>query len=270
MLARGELRLDHQYDQHADHQYVLVRDFETRSLSRLSAVGAHRYAVDPSTEVLCVAFAINDDPVRLWTPGNAIPREFFEAAVNPNWIVVAHNDAFETAIEQYLLAPRYEWPIVPISRHKCTMAAALACGLPARLSAVADALELANRKDAAGERLMHQMSKPRHARKDEDPSGIYWFEDQERLNRLYSYCIQDIEVERELYQRLPPLPPSEQVLWMLNHTINTRGFHVDRAFAVAARDCASSRPRDQRGDRHDHSWRRHRDLPGGAAAEVVV
>ena len=33
----------------------------------------------------------------------------------------------------------------------------------------ADALELVNRKDVAGERLMHQTSKPRRARKDEDP-----------------------------------------------------------------------------------------------------
>jgi hypothetical protein len=44
------------------------------------------------------------------------------------------------------------------------MAMALAAGLPARLSAVSDALELSDRKDAAGERLMHQTSKPRRAR----------------------------------------------------------------------------------------------------------
>ena len=120
------------------------------------------------------------------------------------------------------------------------MAMALAAGLPARLSALADALELANRKDAGGERLMHQMSKPRRPHKDENPAGIYWFEDQERVERLRAYCAQDVEVERELYRRLPPLSPSEQVLWTLNHTINTRGFHVDRAFAAAARAVAQA------------------------------
>ena len=52
---------------------------------------------------------------------------------------------------------------------------ALAVGLPARLSVVAIALELSNRKDTAGERLMHQTSKPRRARKDEDPLQVYWF-----------------------------------------------------------------------------------------------
>ena len=97
-------------------------------------------------------------------PGNPVPPEFLEAAHNPRWIVAAHDDHFETAIEQHVLAPRYGWPLIPLERHRCTMALALAAGLPARLSAAADALELANRKDAAGERLMHQTSKPRRAR----------------------------------------------------------------------------------------------------------
>ena len=73
----------------------------------------------------------------------------------------------------------------------------LALGLPAKLSAAADALELENRKDAAGERLMHQMSKPRKPHRDEDPAGTYWFDDQDRFDRLYSYGKQDVEVERE-------------------------------------------------------------------------
>jgi len=74
--------------------------------------------------------------------------------------------------------------------------------LPARLSAVADALELANRKDVAGERLMQQMSKPRHARQGEDPKQIYWFDDEDRLQRLYAYNKQDVETMRELFRRL--------------------------------------------------------------------
>jgi DNA polymerase len=156
--------------------HVLHRDYETRSQVQLKSVGVHRYAADPSTEVLCAAYAIDDEPVRPWTPGDPIPAEWIGAASNPNWVVAAHNDAFETAIEQRLLHPRYGWPLIPLDRHRCTMAMALAAGLPARLGAVADALELSNRKDAAGERLMHQTSKPRRAHKDEDPDGVYWFD----------------------------------------------------------------------------------------------
>jgi DNA polymerase len=220
--------------------HVLHRDCETRGPVLLKTAGVHRYAADPNTEVLCVAYAVDDGPVKLWVPGDPVPPEFIEAAHNPRWILAAHGDHFETAVEQHVLAPRYGWPLIGLERHRCTMAMSLAAGLPARLSAVADALELANRKDAAGERLMHQTSKPRRARQDEDPASIYWFEDPDRLNRLYDYCRQDVEVERELHDRLPPLSPSEQALWRLSCEINERGFCVDRKFAEAARKIAQA------------------------------
>lgn len=223
-----------------DAQHILHRDYETRSRAILKNVGTHRYAADPSTEILCAAFAVDSDPVQLWIPGDPVPPEFIEAAHNPHWMLAAHGDHFETIVEQYVLAPRYGWPLVPLERHACTMALALAHGLPARLSAVADALELSNRKDAAGERLMHQTSKPRRARQDEDPTGTYWFDDPERLDRLYAYCRQDVETERELYDRLPALSPAEQSLWMLSSKINQRGFCINRKFAEAARRIAQA------------------------------
>lgn len=221
-------------------QHIVHRDYETRSRVRLNLVGADRYAADSSTEVQCCAYAVDDQPVQLWTPGDAMPAAFLEAAANPNWVVVAHGDQFETAVEKHLLAPRYSWPLIPIERHRCTMAMSLAAGLPARLSAAADALELGNRKDRAGERLMHQTSKPRRSHKDENPDQVYWFDDQDRLNRLYSYCKQDVDVERELFERLPLLPTAEQALWELSCRINSRGFCVDRAFAEAARKIAQA------------------------------
>jgi DNA polymerase bacteriophage-type len=221
-------------------QHVLHRDYETRSRAILKTVGAHQYAADPSTEITCIAFAVDGEPVRLWTPGDAIPAEFITAAADPAWLVAAHNDAFEAAIEIRILGPRYGFPLVPINRHRCTMAMALAAGLPARLDHLADALELANRKDGAGQRLMLQMSKPRRAHKDEDQGQIYWFEDQERLDRLYAYCRQDVEIERELFTQLPALSAAEQRLWELSTTINIRGFRVDRALATAARKIAEA------------------------------
>ena len=220
--------------------HVLHRDYETRSHAILKTVGTYKYATDPSTEVLCCAYAVDDEPVQLWTPGNRVPAEFIEAATNPSWIVCAHGAHFEDAIERHILHPRFGWPVFPVEKQRCTQAMALAVGLPARLRTVAIALELSNRKDAAGERLMHQTSKPRRPHKDENPANIYWFKDQERLNRLYDYCRQDMEVERELYNRLPSLSKSEQSLWALSTVINSRGFCVDRAFAEVARKIAEA------------------------------
>ena len=221
-------------------RHVLHRDYETRGTVSLKTVGADAYARHQDTEILCACFALDAGPVQLWKPGDAVPLEFIEAAHDPAWTIAAHGDHFETAIEQHILKPRYGFPLIPLERHTCTQAMALAHGLPARLSAAADALELAHRKDAAGERLMHQTSKPRKPHKDEDPSGTYWFEDQERLNRLYSYCKQDTAVERELHDRLPALPQSERALWLLSYKINDRGFCVDHTFAEAARKIAKA------------------------------
>jgi DNA polymerase len=234
------LRQDQQVaaDAGAGTTHVLHRDFETRSQLDLKKVGAHKYAVHPTTECLCAAYAVDGGPVQLWLPGDPPPEVWLEAAHNPNWIAAAHNDQFETAIEQHILAPRFGFPLIPIERHRCTQAMALALGLPAKLSTAANALELANRKDAAGERLMHQMSKPRRARKGEDRDAVHWFDDAERLQRLYTYGTQDVEVERELHDWLLSLPPAEQLLWQLSSTINGRGFCFDRSFAGAARQIA--------------------------------
>ena len=120
------------------------------------------------------------------------------------------------------------------------MAAALSQALPAKLEKVAKVLELAHQKDMAGHRLMLQMSKPRKARKDEDPNGVYWFEDPDRMQRLCEYCEDDVRAERELYARVPPLSPEEQILWLLDQKINVQGFYADQSLAKSIRKIAKA------------------------------
>ena len=104
----------------AEELHLLCRDYETRGLLALKKCGVHRYAADSGTEVLCCAYTVDNEPVKLWTPGDAIPAEFREAATNPSWLAVAHNAAFEMAIEELLLAPRLGWPVIPLERQRCT------------------------------------------------------------------------------------------------------------------------------------------------------
>ena len=197
----------------------LFRDIETRSAADLKVVGAHRYAADPSTEVLCVGYAMNDGPEGIWIPGQPIPEPFVEAARNPDWLVVAHNDAFERVIEEHILHPRFGWPLVPIERHRCTMAMALAAALPGSLEKAIEALDLLFPKDKAGAALMRKMAKPLR--------GGGWVEDAASLERLYEYCRRDVKAERALYRALPLLIESEQRSWELDATINLRGFYTD-------------------------------------------
>jgi hypothetical protein len=53
-------------------RHVLYRDFETRGVISLKRAGAHKYAADPDTEIVCVAYALDDEPVRIWTPTDPI------------------------------------------------------------------------------------------------------------------------------------------------------------------------------------------------------
>ena len=171
---------------------------------------------------------------------NPIPEEFISAARDPDWLIVAHNDAFERAIEERVLAPRFGWPIIPIERHRCTMAMALANALPAALKGGRRALGLSVRKDVEGARLMRQMSRPRKPRTDEDPAGIYWHDDPEKLERLYAYCRQDVEVERELYRRLAAAVGCRTGAMGARRTINQRGFYTDGALLEAASRIAAA------------------------------
>ena len=213
---------------------TIKRDIESYSKLQLPDVGPWRYAGDSSTGVWCIAFAVDDGPIQIWSPGQPNPEEFYIAARDPDWTVTAHNDAFESAIEERILAPRFGWPIIPIERHRCTMAAALANALPGALDKAAAALGLPLRKDAEGHRLMLQLSKPRKPRPGEDPDGTYWHDDPEKIRRLQEYCKRDVEIERELYRRLPPLSDAEQALWVLDRIVNVRGFAVDVELARAA------------------------------------
>jgi DNA polymerase len=213
---------------------VLFRDIETRSPLNLKIVGAHRYATDPTTEVLCIGYAVDDGPAEIWIPGQPIPARFIEAEQDPSWQIVAHNDMFERVIEEHILGLRFAWPLVPLERHRCTMAMALAAALPGKLEKVAEALQLAHRKDVEGERLMKRMAQPRRAQRGEDPNVLHWIDDPVSLARLCAYCKQDVEVERELYHRLPPLSPTEQKLWELDARINARGFYTDGALLDTA------------------------------------
>jgi DNA polymerase len=221
--------------------HVLHRDYETRSVLQLPKVGIYRYVTHPTTEIYCAAYAVDDGPVQLWLPGDPVPEAFIEAAQNPDCLVAAHNDAFETAIETHILSPRYGWSQIPLERHRCMMAMAMALALPGKLELLAQALDLLHQKDRVGQRLMLMMSKPRKPRQDEDPNaGPYWFDDEKRVQRLYEYNKQDVEVERESYQRLRSLSVNEQRIWLLDQKINARGFYVDRALAEAARVIAQT------------------------------
>ena len=210
-------------------------DFETRSAADLKAVGTYEYAADPTTDVVCMAWAIGDGEVNVWTPGQPFPPQL-NTAIDEGVKVSGWNVAFERTIWNSVCIAKYDWPIVLYRQWECTMARAAACGLPQGLDAAAKALSLDITKDARGKRVMLKLAKPRRVNGGKDLVGreIVWWEDRVDLETVYAYCRVDVMVERGVHKLLPALSDREHKVWFLDQQINDRGLQIDRDLCLGA------------------------------------
>lgn len=206
-------------------------DFETRSTVDLKACGADVYARHPQTDAMCLAWAVGDEKPNLWKLGEPFPLGL-EMALDEADEIVAHNAPFEIAIWNNCCVKKYGWPRLPVEKISCTMALCYAMALPGKLENAALALGLAHQKDMAGNRVMQKLSKPRSV--NEDATDLVWWDNADEYERLYSYCKQDIVVERELHNALLKLSPFEAQLWKIDHKINQRGVQIDLQAVDAA------------------------------------
>lgn len=210
----------------------LFIDFESRSPVDLKKHGLMRYARDPMTEALMLAWAFGDGLVGLLTKENfadAFTVDMY-GYVKSGGIVVAHNAQFELAIWNYIMVPRFGWPRLKIEQVRCTMAACYAQALPGALEDAAHALGLKIAKDTEGRALMLKMCKPRGW----DGKTPLYHETPEQMQRLGEYCKTDVAVEREIYKRVLPLSDKEQRVWQLDQYINLRGIPFDMPSLEAA------------------------------------
>lgn len=208
-------------------------DCETRSPVDLRKTGAYVYFDHPDTDLWCLAYAFDDEPVQLWVPGEPCPDDVLQHVASGGRLV-AHNASFERLAFIKILGPRYGWPVPKLTQWYCTMAMALAQALPAGLEDACTVTQTAIQKDAKGGRVMKQMAKPRRPRKDEPADALLWWDDKDRLSILYDYCMTDVEAERLLEKKLRPLSDFEQRIWWLDQEINDRGVAVDIELCEAA------------------------------------
>ncbi len=143
---------------------IVNLDFETRNKVDIKA-GASKYA--ETAEILCLAYSIDRGEIRTWRPTEPYPMDLLSAIEN-GAEVRAWNASFERAIWAKVMERHYDWP--KVQKWRCTMAAALACGLPGSLENAAKALKLDVEKDMAGRRLMLKMAKPCEVKIPLDPS----------------------------------------------------------------------------------------------------
>lgn len=106
---------------------TLWLDFETRSACDLKAAGVYNYAQDPSTDVLCMSWAFDDDDVQTWTPDQPFP----EQVKDYKGVIYAHNAAFERLIFWYVLQINFD-----LTQFYCTATQARANCAPGSLEDV--------------------------------------------------------------------------------------------------------------------------------------
>jgi DNA polymerase len=211
-------------------------DFETRSEVDLKVHGLNRYARGKQTDIMCAAFSFDEGPIELWKLGDPAPMDLL-IHVHEGGEVVAHNAPFELEIWNVVGVRKYGWPVLKPQQTFCNMAQAYAMALPGALANVAPALGMDLQKDDEGNRIMLQLSKP----KGFNPDGSAFFHEPwhspeiaAKFERMYSYCMKDVEVERESGKRMMELTPTERALWLLDYKINQRGIHIDvKAVEVA-------------------------------------
>lgn len=209
---------------------TLSIDFETRSAADLKECGAYIYAKHPTTDVWCMAWAFDDEEPEIWVPSEELPQRVRDH-IETGGEIRAWNAAFERRIWNEIMAKRYGAPEAAMEQFVCTMAEAAAMGLPQALGKAAEAMGLSQEKDDKGYRLMMQMARPRRI----EPNGtIVWWNEPERLQRLYSYCKQDVRTEQAAAKGLRRLSPEEREMYLLTERMNDRGIRIDVPLVHAA------------------------------------
>ena len=205
-------------------------DFETASEINLKTAGTYRYAADPSTRVLMLGWAVNDEPVGLWQPHlGPMPERLRAFLLDPGTIKFAFNAAFERLITKYVLGIE-----IPYRLWRCTMVEAFYLGFAGGLDTVLKAVGL-QEKDAKGKRLINLFSSP--APRNHKAGWYDWDNRPEDWALFCQYCIQDVIVERQLHlwmMQFPQMPQWDWEQWFLDQKINDRGVPMDVDMADAA------------------------------------
>lgn len=218
---------------------MLYLDLETYSETSLKN-GTFNYAKD--AEVMMCQYAIDDGEVAIWdlTRGETMPDDLMEAIYLSDMPIVIHNSFFDRTVARYTEL----FPGADISPERIidTMVQALSHGLPGKLDTLCTifGLDESIAKMKEGRALIHFFCKPNANGRNTEATHP------EKWAKFRAYGASDITSMRELYRMMPKwnypglnFPSKEHKMWVLDQTINDRGFAVDLELAHAAVQAAS-------------------------------
>ena len=222
-------------------------DFETRSLANIKNNGVDKYAKDPSTKVLMLAWAVELETPKLWQPHlePEMPTELRALMLNTTVLKCAWNFQFEKHIFEFVLG-------IPTELKEWYDPSILAAymSLPIGLGRCGDALEITGKKIhiTGDDRPVKMFSFPKKALKKMLAAGsppFYfkdWVSNPAEWEVFCKYCIQDVISEREIHYDLAainsPMTEGEIAAWELDQRMNSTGVYIDQPFVTSGKKLA--------------------------------
>ena len=212
-------------------------DIETYSDVDLQKCGVYAYTDSPAFEILLFAYAFDDEDVSIVdvAKGESLPERVMAALTDDSIVKTAFNAAFERTC----IARHYNLSLAPVG-WQCTAVQSAMLALPASLDGVGEVLDIRQKKLKEGKDLVRYFSMPCKPTKANGGRTRNMPEDEpEKWELFKSYCIRDVEAEREIRYKLRnyPIPEEEQLLYQMDQEINDRGILVDQTLVEHAVTC---------------------------------
>jgi hypothetical protein len=212
---------------------ILHVDLETYSSVDIKTCGSYKYFESLDFEILMLAYAFDNEPVQIIDLSEQeIPSWLWSDIENPAIEKHAHNATFErNALLTYGIdSPAGQW--------HCSAVKSAYCGLPLSLGEVSKALNLGNLgKSAEGTALIKYFCVPVKATKTNGMrTRNYPHHDPEKWQKFKDYCMQDVEAERTIGDKLSryKIPEFERANYILDQKINDKGVLIDVILAEQA------------------------------------
>ena len=203
----------------------LYIDYETRSEVDVATVGVWNYALHPSTEIILVSWALNDEPVHTDTE---VSGELYKLLESPTTLKIAHNAEFDAAITQVKVGINFD-----VERWYDTAYQAAYFGYPRKLSHLAEVLK--TMRKASQEEMMFFSTPVKECRKrNAEPTPIRFNAPEdfpEEWQRFRDYSRLDVEVMRECHLKMRDLPDIEEFVMQVTFEMNMNGVPFDMEFA---------------------------------------
>lgn len=216
---------------------VLAIDIETYSDVSLPDCGVYRYVDSDEFRILLFAFSVNGDPTEIidMAQGEEIPGHIREMLLDDAVIKTAFNANFER-----VCLSRYMGTDLKPEAWRCTAVQASMLALPLSLEGVGAVLGLDKQKMAEGKELIRYFCSPcRPTKANGGRTRNLPSDAPEKWELFKTYCIRDVDVEKQIRERLHryPISEREQTFYCMDQRINDRGIMADIVLVSHAAAC---------------------------------